>query len=93
MKLNFGPKITINAAPATSAQDIKNYINAATPKIHSSNVLNCAVSMASELDRRNIHMNIEANIFPDITINVIDDNKNDGFNEGEVIDIDAKEVW
>ena len=93
MKLNFGPKITINAAPSTSEQDVKNYINAATPKIHSSNVLNCAVSMASELDRRNIHMNIEANIFPDITINVIDDNKNDGFNEGEAIDIDAKEVW
>lgn len=50
--------------------------------------------MAAELDRRNIHMNIEANIFPDITINVVEpDNSNSGLSNGDVIDVEPKEVW
>ena len=75
MILNFAPKITINATPDTTTQNIRNYLNAATPKINSTNSLKCAVGMAGKLDSRNIHMNIEANIFPDITINVIESNK------------------
>lgn len=94
MMLNFSPKITINATPTTTVQDIKTYLNAATPKINSSNSLKCAVGMAAELDRRNIHMNIEANIFPDITINVVEpDNSNSGLSNGDVIDVEPKEVW
>lgn len=94
MMLNFSPKITINAKPSTTVQDIKTYLNAATPKTNSSNILKCAVGMASELDRRNIHMNIEANIFPDITINVMDNtDKNNHFNEDDVIDVESKEIW
>lgn len=94
MMLNFSTKITINATPTTTAQDIKTALNAATPKINSSNSLKCAVGMAAELDRRNINMNIEANIFPDITINVVEpDNSNNGFSNGDVIDVEPKEVW
>jgi mobilisation protein len=94
MILNFNPKITINATPDTTAQDIRNYLNAATPKINSTNSLKCAVGMASELDSRNIHMNIEANLFPDITINFVEPDKSDNSPSDEnVIDIEPEKVW
>jgi len=94
MILNFSPKITINATPDTTVQDIKNYLNAATPKINSTNSLKCAVGMASELDSRNIHMNIEANLFPDITINCIElDKSGNSPSDENVIDIEPEKVW
>lgn len=94
MMLNFNPKITINVNSSATVQDIKNYLNAATPKINSGNSLKCAVGMASELESRNIHMNIEANLFPDITINVIDDNNaKNCCNDSNIIDIEPGGNW
>lgn len=94
MILNFSPKITINATPDTTAQDIRNYLNAATPKVNSTNSLKCAVGMASELDSRNIHMNIEANLFPDITINFVEPDKcSNNLSDENVIDVEPEKVW
>ncbi len=86
MMLNFSSRITINATQSTTIQEIKDYLNAATPKVSSSNLFKYAVVMASELERRNIQMNIEANLFPDITINMT--GADDDSDENKVIDVE-----
>lgn len=86
MMLNFSSRITINATQFTTIQEIKDYLNAVTPKVNSSNLLKCAAAMASELERRNIHMNIEANLFPEFTINMAD--TDDDSDENKVIDVE-----
>ncbi|MCI6561611.1 MAG: hypothetical protein MR434_09475, partial [Ruminococcus sp.] len=70
----------------TTIQEIKDYLNAVTPKVSSSNLFKYAVAMASELERRNIQMNIEANLFPDITINMT--GADDDSDENKVIDVE-----
>ena len=61
MILNFAPKINLSVTPETTNEEIKNRLNTLTPKISSADCMKTAVAMASELDRRNINMNIEVN--------------------------------
>lgn len=82
MTLNLAPKITINAPASATCEQLKSYLNAATPKLNSSNSLKCAVVMAEELNKRGVPMNIETNIFPDVVLNIGTD-----YDDSSVIDI------
>lgn len=91
MTLNFAPKINLNVTPETTNEEIKNRLNTLTPKISSSDCMKTAIVMATELDRRNINMNIEVNIFPELTLKF--DDTTDKSSESNIIDIQPNDNW
>lgn len=88
--LNFSPNITVNVASSTDSHTVTNYINAVTPKTNTGNTLKYILAMANEFDQRNISMNIDADLFPNITINVSDENA--FHNESDIIDINRTDI-
>ena len=85
LNLNFSTTINVNVNQSVSPEQAKEYINAATPKLNTENVLKCGIAVISELQNNHINANVTLNLFPTINLNfdsVTDDSGN------EIIDIE-----
>lgn len=79
LNLNFSTTINVNVNPSVSPEQVKEYLNAATPKLNTEKVLKCGIAFTSELQKNNINANVNLNLFPTINLNfdsVTDDNDN-----------------
>lgn len=85
LNLNFSTTINVNVNPSVSPEQVKEYLNAATPKLNTEKVLKCGIAVLSELQNNNINANVTLNLLP--TINFTFDSVTDD-SDSEIIDIE-----